>query len=120
MSADLRRQVTKEKEAVMTLWLITPSAGPGDSRWLSYPIWSEVVVRAPTAARARLVAEHMEAEQLADPTPVGNESLVFRSAFQDEKLYHVRRAGPGDAPECDTVGDEEVLVAKLGFAPRTA
>lgn len=104
----------------MTLWLITPSAGSEDTRWLDFPIWTEVVVRAPSAARARLLAAQMEAEMTADVPPPGNESLAFRSAFEDEKLYRVRQLNPSDAPEHDPEGAERVLSATLGSAPDPA
>lgn len=104
----------------MTLWLITPSAGREDTRWLDFPIWTEVIVRAPSAARARLLAAQMEAEMTADATPLGNESLAFRSAFEDEKLYQVRRLNPGDAPEHAPEGPERVLSATLGSVPHPA
>src|SRR3546814_18190317 len=58
-------------------------------RGLGSPI-SEML-RAPTPAQARRVAAAMEGGQIADPTPVGNETLAFRSGFQDEKLYQVRQ-----------------------------
>ncbi|WP_193369720.1 hypothetical protein [Pelagibius marinus] len=101
----------------MTLWLITPSARYGDSRWLDHPIWLEVIVRAPSAARARLLAAKMEAGQIADATPVGNETHTFHSAFQDEKLYQVRQLNPGDAQGHDPEGEERVLSATLGAVP---
>ena len=75
----------------MTLWAIEACAVAEDTRWLDFPIWAEVVVRAPTAAQARLVAAGLEEAIIGDETPTGNESLTFRSGFQDEKLYHVRQ-----------------------------
>lgn len=106
----------------MTLWLITPSSGPDDTRWLDFPIWTEVTVRASSPARARLLAARMEAEMTADDTPVGNEAPGFRSAFEDEKLYWVRRLSPGDveAGEHAAEGPERVLSATLGSAPHPA
>lgn len=101
----------------MTLWIITPTAAPGDTRWLESPIWTEVVVRAPSAIRARRAAAEMEAQMMADSTTVGNETLAFRSAFEDEKLYQVRPLQPGDAPEHQAEGPEAVLSATLGSAP---
>lgn len=75
----------------MALWRIEACAAAEDTRWLDFPIWADVVVRAPTAAQARLVAAGLEEGVIGDETPTGNESLIFRSGFQDEKLYHVRR-----------------------------
>ena len=94
----------------MTLWKIEPIAVAADSRWMDFPIWADVIVRAPSAARARLVAAAMEARELADSTPVGNETLTFRSGFEDEKLYRVRelRHLSGTPQE----GPEEVISAR--------
>ena len=94
----------------MTLWKIEPIAVAADSRWMDFPIWADVIVRAPSAARARLVAAAMEARELADSTPVGNETLTFRSGFEDEKLYQVRelRHLSGTPQE----GPEEVISAR--------
>lgn len=99
----------------MPLWTIDASAVAEDSRWQDFPIWAEVVVRAPSAAQARLVAAAMEAEEIADPTTVGNETLSFRSGFQDEKLYHVSRTHlTGVAEE----GPDEVITARQARPPQ--
>lgn len=99
----------------MPLWTIDASAVAEDSRWLDFPIWAEVVVRAPTAAQARLVAAAMEAKEIADPTTVGNETLSFRSGFQDEKLYRVSLVHlTGVADE----GPDEVITARQARPPR--
>src|SRR3546814_12810918 len=93
----------------MPLWAIEAIAVSEDSRWQDFPIWAEVVVRAPTPAQARLVAAAMEGGQIADPTTVGNETLAFRSGFQDEKLYQVRQVHlPGTSDD----GPDEVLSAR--------
>src|SRR3546814_4016277 len=47
----------------MPLWAIEAIAVSEDSRWQDFPIWAEVVVRAPTPAQARLVAAAMEGGQ---------------------------------------------------------
>src|SRR3546814_15665864 len=94
----------------MPLWTIDASAVAEDSRWLDFPIWEEVVVRAPTAAQARLVAAAMEAKEIADPTTVGNETLTFRSGFQDEKLYRVSRVylpGVADQSPAHVITDKQ-------------
>jgi hypothetical protein len=96
----------------MSLWMIEPIAASGDSRWLDFPHWAEVAVRAPTAAQARLVAGEMEKRLLADATPVGNESHSFRSGFEDEKLYWVRQMSPEELPEAAPEGPAEVLHAR--------
>lgn len=96
----------------MSLWMIEPVAPAEDSRWLDFPHWAEVAVRAPTAAEARLVAGRMEWRLTADAVPVGNESHSFRSGFEDEKLYWVRRLEPGELPEATPEGPPEVLHAR--------
>src|SRR3546814_17362320 len=78
-----------DKETCMSLWTIDASAVAEDSRWQDFPIWAGVVVRAPTAAQARLVAAALDAKEIADPTTVGNETLAFLSGFQDETRNHV-------------------------------
>jgi hypothetical protein len=95
----------------MRLWMIEPVAGRADTRWLDHPPWAEVVVRAQTAAQARLAAAEMEAGLVADSTPVGNESLEFRSGFEDEKLYRVRPLDPREVPDVSPQGPQEVLRA---------
>ena len=72
----------------MPLWKIVPAASPDDARWLGSVPWREVIVRADTAAMARLLAAELE-RTTDDEHGVGNESLGFRSAFEDEKLYWV-------------------------------
>lgn len=76
------------------LWTLVPAARPDDPTWLGHVPWREVVVAASTPAEARLLAAELEHDPSAPP--VGNESLGFRSAFQDEKLYWVRGSGQSD------------------------
>lgn len=96
----------------MGFWMIEPVAARGDPRWLDFPQWAEVAVRAPTAAEARLTAGKMEKRMFADSTPVGNETHPFRSGFEDEKLYRVRRLEPGELPDAAPEGPPEVLHAR--------
>jgi hypothetical protein len=103
-----------QKEGEMALWALEASAVAEDTRWLDFPIWTDVVVRAPTAAQARLVAAAMEAAEIGDPTTAGNETLSFRSGFQDEKLYQVRRIHLSDTPE---EGPPAVLSARQARPP---
>jgi hypothetical protein len=92
----------------MALWLISPAATPLDDRWQGREIFRSVVVEAPTAAAARLAAEHWA---LGGTHPeMSNESL--NAGFSDEKLYFVRPAPPdmtGDGENSD--GDSHVLAA---------
>jgi hypothetical protein len=83
----------------MMTWATTPVAASDDPRWLDHERWREVVVRAQTAALARLIA----AEALTPRRPdVGNESAPRRKGFEDEMPYHVRLAGaaaPAQGPD---------------------
>ena len=79
----------------MPYWRLTPVADPRDSRWLDHPIWQEVIVRASTAAAARLAAEPLELSDPADPG--ANPDPARRSGFADEKLYWVRQLSPLEA-----------------------
>ncbi|KZD06355.1 hypothetical protein [Oceanibaculum pacificum] len=79
----------------MPLWKIVPTAAPDDSRWLDFPRWREVVVRADTPAQAVLLA----AEALGRrPDQVGNESPSNMTGLEDEKLYAVQRLEADDTP----------------------
>lgn len=71
----------------MPLWKLAPAAAADDPRWLDHAMWSQVVVRAPTAAMARVLAGQLERDP--DAPSLGNESHDFKSAFDDEKLYWV-------------------------------
>jgi hypothetical protein len=88
----------------MPVWRIFPVARESSARWLDYAHWSEVIVRAPTAARARVVAS---AELKDRSEPIGNESAAGYAALEDEKLYHVVRVEPADDD-----GPEAVLEAR--------
>lgn len=93
----------------MPLWKIEPMAESGDSRWLDHDIWREVIVRAPTAAMARVIAGELERRQMAGSPPVGNESLSFRSGFDDEKLYRVTEIAPDALPDVPADGPDEIV-----------
>src|SRR5690625_7926259 len=96
----------------MALWRIYPIAAPGDSRWQGRQIWREVIIRAPSAAFARVVATRL-AGQAQRRYATGNESQAMRSGFLDEKLYWVRRLSPEDAAAYEHEGPPEVLGARL-------
>ena len=89
----------------MALWRLLPTAQEDAAHWQRRLIWREVLVRAKTAAEARLVASELDAARGAVRN--GNESLSFRSGFLDEKLYRVDRIG-------DEEGASEVLRASEG------
>ncbi|MEX2451487.1 MAG: hypothetical protein WD407_11580 [Rhodospirillales bacterium] len=95
----------------MALWKILPVAPKKDPRWLGRPVWKDVVVRAPTSADARLVAADMERREMPDSPPLGNESPISRSGFEDEKLYNVRLLGPDQARAFPETGPDEVVQA---------
>lgn len=100
-----------ETGRVMSLWTIEPAAAEDDPRWLDHAVWRRVVVRAPTAARARQVAARLEREPLDNPD--ANQRQAFRSAFEDEKLYWVRQLDLADLPgEVAQAGVEAVLYAE--------
>src|SRR3546814_2487885 len=64
----------------MPLWAIEAIAVSEDSRWQDFPIWAEVVVRAPTPAQARLVAAAMEGGQIADQ--IGRDTSELQSLMR--------------------------------------
>jgi hypothetical protein len=106
------------KAGTLHLWLIEPSAAPDDSRWQDRPIWRSVIVAAPSATFARLVAEQWAKADIK--SQIGNESDSFYAGFNDEKLYQVRPAPTDFDPET-TPSDwpGRVLVAhQLRAAPR--
>lgn len=81
--------------ALPTLWRLLPAAKPDDPTWEGRPIFSEVVVRAPTSAQARI-----EAAKLArDPHDVLAclEKADPNGGFTNEKLYRVVPLSPEEA-----------------------
>ena len=69
-------------------------------------------MRAATAAQARVLAAAMERRESGHMVPIGNESHSFRSGFESEKLYWVRRLNPTAELSFDPEGLPEVLRAK--------
>lgn len=94
----------------MALWRLSPIADADDAWWQNRRIWREVVVRAKSAAEARLVAAELETVP-AEPLS-GNESPSFESGFLDEKLYRVDHAGD-DAGAPAVLKAEEARPAEL-------
>ena len=75
----------------MYLWRIVPTARPSDTRWEDHPVYDEVIVRAESAAMARLTAGRSLYRDNVK-TQFGEErDPIFISAFSDEKLYRVMR-----------------------------
>jgi hypothetical protein len=93
----------------MPTWKITPAAREGEDAWLDYGRWTEVIVRAPTAARARVVAA---AELHNRSAPIGNESAAGYAALEDPKLYHVVRVNGGARRYAEDRRREGVLKAE--------
>lgn len=74
----------------MPLWQISPAPRDLESARLDYGRWSDVIVRADTAAEARILASR----ELGDRSRVtGNETAAGYAGLEDEKLYHVIRLG---------------------------
>lgn len=90
-----RPRAGKERRDALPLWRIHPVAQPTDSRWQGRRIWAEVIVRAQSAAMARLIASKLDEPPV--PSRIGNETLCFRSGIEDEKLYWVRRLSTDEA-----------------------
>ena len=79
----------------MPLWRFVPVADRTDSRWQDRRIWHDVVVRAPSAAMARILAA--DAEEIYVPRHVGNEAPGGSGGFADPALYWVERLSRDDA-----------------------
>lgn len=102
----------------MPLWRIHPVALLGDTRWQGRRIWAEVVVRAPSAAFARVAAAKLD-----EPTVrrrLGNETNGFRSGFADEKLYWVRRVGPTEAAAYENVEPADGVIVAVPLSDEVA
>jgi hypothetical protein len=98
----------------MYLWRITPTARPSDTRWEDHPVYDEVIVRAETAAMARLTAGRgLYDRDVA--TQFGQEhDPIFISAFNDEKLYAVAQLG--DDSRFPAKGAREIVHVKGSIA----
>lgn len=97
----------------LPLWRLTPAAELDDPRWLDHRPIPEVLVRARTAAEARVLAS--ETSQSNSAGAVGNESANNHSRLLDEKLYRVDRADASAAAGMtDDAGDDVARVIRSG------
>jgi len=113
----------------MPLWRFVPVADPHDSHWQDRRIWHGVVVRAPSAAMARVLADAAEERRVYGA--VGNETKSFRGGFSDPNLYWVERvptaetdalggsAGPPGVVAKGTPEDTPLSVYAGARAPQT-
>lgn len=77
-------------EELLNVYRLEPSAAPDDPLWQNKPGHGVVVVAAPTAGDARIVATGRELDFMEiDAAPADDVSTVNASAFRDEKLYTV-------------------------------
>lgn len=94
----------------MPLWRFIPIADENDSHWQDRQIWDGVVVRAATAALARVLAD--EAEEHRVRGVVGNETRSYRGGFSDPNLYWVERLGADEADAHGGSNGPEEIVAR--------
>ncbi|RCS25118.1 hypothetical protein DUT91_06750 [Phyllobacterium salinisoli] len=74
----------------LKIFRLVPIAEPNDPRWDNSPYQGEVVVRARSAADARLVASEAEKDFLdIDAKLIDDASTRTWSAFREDKLYTV-------------------------------
>ena len=94
----------------MPLWRFVPIADPNDSHWQDRQIWGDVVVRAPSAAMARVLADAAEERRVRGA--VGNETKSFRGGFADANLYWVERLSDGETKTHGGAAGPDGVVAK--------
>jgi hypothetical protein len=94
----------------MPLWRFVPVADEHDSAWQDRRIWHGVVVRAPTAAMARVIAEDAEDRRVRGA--VGNETRSTGGGFADPNLYWVERLSADEAQAYGGSTGPEGVVAK--------
>ena len=99
----------------MPVWQIQPVAHPNDPRWQGRSVWEEVIVRAPSAAFARVIAARLEVDPNA--RGVGNESLGPEGGFADEKFYWVRRLDSAADDRFGIRDDMSVLAFRQSGGP---
>lgn len=93
----------------MALWRIYAVADPSDGRWQGRKIWKEVIVRAPSAAMARLIASKLEAS--AESHGTGAHNAADWSGFTDEKLYWVQRLDAEHEATLETGGNSDEVIS---------
>jgi hypothetical protein len=72
------------------IYRLEPYEGPDGPSWQRAPWQGTVIVRADSAADARILAAEAEDDFLEAPVkPEYGVSTRFASSFRDEKLYHV-------------------------------
>ena len=70
----------------MAIWRIVPAPRDVEAALLGFGHWEEVIVRAASAAQARVVA----ASELGDRSrPIGNESAAGHAGLEDKNVYRV-------------------------------
>lgn len=69
----------------MRLWELTPVARPDDPTWQGRPQFDRVLVRAETAAEARVVASGLDTPESAPE--FGDQHPRLKSGLMTEKLY---------------------------------
>lgn len=83
----------------LKIFRLVPIAEPNDPRWDNSPYQGEVVVRARSAADARLVASEAEKDFLEiDAALIDDASTRMWSAFREDKLYTVIEDESGAFP----------------------
>lgn len=95
----------------MPLWRIYPVADPGVPHWQGRKIWEEVIVRAKTAALARVIASRLDEPPV--PYRIGNETLCFRSGFEDVKLYWVQELSAHSAARYEDSDAQEGVISAI-------
>jgi hypothetical protein len=88
----------------MPYWRFEPIARPGDPRWQGRRIYRDVVVAADSPGLAIL---HASAAHRPTPMPkIGNETLCYRSGFEDHRLYRLRRISEAEAQKRNAGGGD--------------
>lgn len=95
----------------LSLYRLLPIAAGNDPRWDMATFQGEVVVRARSAADARLVAADAEADfREVQAAPGDGKTTGMASAFRNDKLYTVVDEEPGAHP---AQGPREVVAGEI-------